>query len=130
MKIIRNVFSAIIGVPLYYIVSSILLNIFNFIVQIPFLTSIFSYPSSPEWWAMTGTIIASMAITSFAISKISDYKKIDFSVIITFVVIGLISIAEIIAQFYMKQATFGSILLQIFTIGSCVFACCEISRCE
>jgi len=128
MKILRNVFSAIIGVPLYYIIASILLTIFNFIVQIPLLASILSYPFSAEWWAIIGTIIPSMAVTSFIVGKISNYRKIDFSIIITFVVIGLVSISEIIAQFYMNQATLSDILLQLFTIGSCIFACFEISR--
>ncbi len=130
MKILRNIFSAIIGVPLYYIVASILLAIFNFIVQIPFLAYILSFPFSPEWWAVTGTIIPSMAITTFVIGKISVYKKVDISIIITFSIIGFIALMEIIAQFCVHQASFGSVLLQLFTICSCIFACCEISRCE
>ena len=124
MKIFRNIVGVLAGLIAFVMVGLLIHNVFLFLLRIPFLVTLLSYPSSPDLYVNIGIIscssLAGMGVCSFiAVANKYGYKIANIILGMIYVLLGIANIVSII---FVTNFSWSLLISQIFLIGIGVIA--------
>lgn len=123
LKGTRNVLSILIGLITYFIMEKLIAIIFLFLLKIPILSFLMTGYVPVDIYLSATIASGATFATAYIVNLISDYKTINYSVIIVF---STLLIAYIVSLIY-SISTFGfdftKLTSNLILIGSLIFGC-------
>lgn len=118
---IRNIAGFFVGIITFYIVSILLSMVLGFIVSLPIVASILSFPSTPELYFSTGVNLGAVSSAIFLCDSICAKTKIGrkpgvVALCIVMSILGIISIILTIMQRGYSDTLWGLLICAIFPI--------------
>ena len=123
LKVLRNVLSIPIGLITYFIMEALTASIFSLLIKIPVLSILMTGFIPADIFLNVMVVTTSTLATSFVVKLISDYKLVNFSIVIVFAILLIVYVITLIYRFPIIGFSFDKLTTALIYIGTYIFAC-------
>lgn len=124
MKIFRNVIAVLLGVPMHLVIDTIIVLILTVLTHIPILSFLLTGFIPVHHWLACSIPYFSIPLTHKFVKSISVYEDRNYSIVITFSIILLMSIIGMFSRIIMSDFKWYIFLKDFMYIVYSIFAIC------
>ena len=122
-RVLRNVLSILMGLIMYFIMEYLISILFLFLLKIPVLSLLMTGYIPSDVFLNASVATGAACATFYTVKLISDYRAINYSVIVVFATLLIIYIVTLVYRLPTIGFDFVKLTTALIYIGTYLFGC-------